>query len=125
MVAGLYATVPVLEDCWIVIFRDVGRYQMAVDGNDIQDREGWAAVSRDWYSRASEKAPTIGCLFYHLAILSPTNTLQQLCYILKSLYVDAPFASARQSILTFLKPIMSPAKIRQQARAQLWTINTV
>ncbi|KAK3305063.1 uncharacterized protein B0T15DRAFT_363359, partial [Chaetomium strumarium] len=85
MVAVLYATVPVLQDCWIVIFGDVGRYQMAVDGNDIQDREGWAAVSRDRYSRASEKAPTIDCLFYHLAILSRTNTLQQLCYILKSL----------------------------------------
>lgn len=43
---------------------------MAIEEDDMWDREHWTAVSRHWCSKASNKAPTTGRLYYHLAILA-------------------------------------------------------
>ncbi|CAJ2503087.1 Uu.00g104810.m01.CDS01 [Anthostomella pinea] len=58
MMALLYETVPAFEDTWIECLGDLGRYRMAIEDDDIRDREVWTSVSRHWYSKASDKAPT-------------------------------------------------------------------
>ncbi|KAI8951791.1 hypothetical protein F4801DRAFT_263135 [Xylaria longipes] len=106
MMALLYETVPAFEDTWIECLGDLGRYRMAIEDEDIRDREVWTSVSRHWYSKASDKAPTTGRLYHHLAILARPNALQQLFYYTKSLCVPIPFGSAKESIMTLFEPIL-------------------
>jgi Est1 DNA/RNA binding domain len=80
---------------------------MAIEDDDVRDREVWTSVSRHWYSRASDKAPTTGRLYHHLAILARPNALQQLFYYAKSLCVPIPFLSAKESIMTLFDPILN------------------
>ncbi|KAM3064714.1 hypothetical protein ACMFMG_010634 [Clarireedia jacksonii] len=107
MIALLYETVPVFKDTWIECLGDLGRYRMAIEDDDIRDREVWTGVARYWYSKASNKAPTTGRLYHHLAILARPNALQQLYYYAKSLCVVVPFTSARESILTLFDPVLN------------------
>ena len=106
MMALLYETVPAFEDTWIECLGDLGRYRMAIEDDDIRDREVWTGVARHWYSKASDKAPMTGRLYHHLAILARPNALQQLFYYSKSLCVAVPFTSARESILTLFDPVL-------------------
>ncbi|KAI1839424.1 hypothetical protein JX266_014365, partial [Neoarthrinium moseri] len=106
MMTLLYETVPAFEDTWIECLGDLGRYRMAIEDCDIRDREVWTSVSRHWYSKASDRAPTTGRLYHHLAILARPNPLQQLFYYTKSLCVPVPFTSARESIMTLLEPFL-------------------
>lgn len=109
MMALLYETVPAFEDTWIECLGDLGRYRMAIEDEDVRDREIWASVARSWYSKAADKNPTVGRLYHHLAILARPNALQQLYYYARSLTSVKPFASARESILTLLDPILGKA----------------
>ncbi|KAM0400453.1 hypothetical protein ACHAPZ_006620 [Fusarium culmorum] len=106
MMARLYETVPEFEDTWIECLGDLGRYRMAIEDDDIRDREVWAGVSNHWYSKASG-APNTGRLYHHLAILARPNALQQLYYYIKSLTVPIPFISARESIMSLFDPVLS------------------
>lgn len=107
MMALLYETVPAFEDTWIECLGDLGRYRMAIEDDSVRDRETWTAVSRHWYSKASDKAPTTGRLYHHLAILARPTALQQLYYYTKSLCVAIPFQSARESIMTLFDPVLT------------------
>ena len=107
MMALLYETVPAFEDTWIECLGDLGRYRMAIEDDDIRDREVWTGVARHWYSKASDKAPSTGRLYHHLAILARPSAIQQLFYYSKSLCVAVPFASARESILTLFDPVLN------------------
>ena len=84
IMALLYETVPVFEDTWIECLGDLGRYRMAIEEDDLKDREVWTKVARHWYSKASNPAPTKGRLYHHLAILARPNALQQLFYYASS-----------------------------------------
>ncbi|KAK7425954.1 hypothetical protein QQZ08_007536 [Neonectria magnoliae] len=106
MMALLFETVPTFEDTWIECLGDLPRYRMAIEDDDIRDREVWTGVSRHWYSKASDKSPTTGRLYHHLAILARPNALQQLYYYAKSLCVPVPFASARECIATLFDPVL-------------------
>ncbi|KAK2005450.1 hypothetical protein LZ32DRAFT_176186 [Colletotrichum eremochloae] len=114
MMALLYETVPTFEDTWIECLGDLGRYRMAIEDDDLKDREVWTSVSRHWYSKASDKAPTTGRLYHHLAILARPNALQQLFYYTKSLCVPVPFLSARESIMTLFDPHLNGSPTRLQ-----------
>ncbi|KAJ0167490.1 Uncharacterized protein CTA2_2314 [Colletotrichum tanaceti] len=114
MMALLYETVPTFEDTWIECLGDLGRYRMAIEDDDLKDREVWTSVSRHWYSKASDKAPTTGRLYHHLAILARPNGLQQLFYYSKSLCVPVPFLSARESIMTLFDPHLNGSPTRLQ-----------
>ncbi|KAK2006166.1 hypothetical protein LZ32DRAFT_595999 [Colletotrichum eremochloae] len=122
MMALLYETVPTFEDTWIECLGDLGRYRMAIENSDIKDREVWRSVSRHWYSKASDKAPTTGRLYHNLAILEDhniiilarPNALQQLFYYTKSLCVPIPFISARKSIMTLFDPHLNGTPTRLQ-----------
>jgi hypothetical protein len=48
MMALLYETVPAFEDAWIECLGDLGRYRMAIEDEDLRDRENWAGVARSW-----------------------------------------------------------------------------
>ncbi|KAL6702657.1 hypothetical protein ACN47E_001242 [Coniothyrium glycines] len=109
MMALLYETVPTFEETWIECLGDLGRYRMAIEDEDLRDRETWAGVARSWYTKAADKNPTVGRLYHHLAILARPNALQQLYYYSRSLTCVKPFASARESILTLLEPILGKA----------------
>ena len=106
MMALLYETVPAFEDTWIECLGDLGRYRMAIEDEDVRDRETWAGVARSWYSKAADKNPFVGRLYHHLAILARPNALQQLYYYARSLTCVRPFPSARESILTLLEPVL-------------------
>ncbi|KAF8249140.1 hypothetical protein K440DRAFT_544295 [Wilcoxina mikolae CBS 423.85] len=80
MMALLYETVPAFEDTWIECLGDLGRYRMAIEDDDVRDREVWQNVARFWYSKAVDKTPYVGRLYHHLAILARPNILQQLFY---------------------------------------------
>ncbi|KAJ6446896.1 NADH:ubiquinone oxidoreductase subunit [Purpureocillium lavendulum] len=115
MMALLYETVPAFEDTWIECLGDLGRYRMAIEDDDIRDRETWTGVSRYWYSKASDKSPTTGRLYHHLAILARPNALQQLYFYTKSLCVPIPFPSARESIMTLFDPLLNGSPQRLDA----------
>ncbi|KAF1834907.1 hypothetical protein BDW02DRAFT_316532 [Decorospora gaudefroyi] len=109
MMALLYETVPAFEDTWIECLGDLGRYRMAIEDEDVRDRETWAGVARSWYTKAADKNPTVGRLYHHLAILARPNILQQMYYYSRSLTCVKPFGSARESIMTLLDPILGRA----------------
>ena len=76
MIALLYETVPAFKDTWIEYLGDLGCYRMAIEDDDIRDREVWTGITRHCYSKASDNAPTTGRLYYYLAILTRPNALQ-------------------------------------------------
>ncbi|KAJ8065089.1 hypothetical protein OCU04_005802 [Sclerotinia nivalis] len=112
MMALLYETVPTFEDIWIECLGDLARYRMAIEDDDIRDREIWTG----WYSKASNKVSTIGRLYHHLAILARPNALQQLYYYAKSLCTVLPFTSARESILTLFDSVLNAENGQGQYR---------
>lgn len=105
--ALLYETIPAFEDTWIECLGDLARYRMAIEDEDIRDRETWTGVARGWYLKASNRLPRTGRLYHHLAILARPNALQQLFYYAKSFCVATPFPSARESIMTLFEPVFS------------------
>ena len=115
MMALLYETVPAFEDTWIECLGDLGRYRMAIEDDDIRDRENWTNVARQWYSKASDKSPTTGRLYHHLAILARPNALQQIFYYSKSLSVAQPFPSARESVLTLFDPALKASQSQSRS----------
>ena len=113
MMTLLFETVPAFEETWIECLGDLGRYRMAIEDDDIRDREVWTQVSRQWYLKASDRAPRIGRLYHHLAILARPNALQQLFFYGKALSVSQPFPAAKDSILTLFEPILSGKQTRR------------
>lgn len=107
MMALLYETVEAFRDTWVECLGDLGRYRMAIEDDDIRDREIWTGVARFWYTKASNTSPDTGRLYHHLAILARPNALQQLYYYAKSLCVGIPFRSARDSVMTLFDPLLS------------------
>ena len=104
MMTLLFETVPAFEGTWIECLGDLGRYRMAIEDDDIRDREVWTQVARQWYLKASDRSPETGRLYHHLAILARPNILQQLFFYNKALSVPQPFIAAKESILTLFQP---------------------
>lgn len=105
MMALLYKTLPGFGEELITCLGDLGRYRMAIEDEDNQDRETWASVAEFWHVKASDKSPRTGRLFHHLAILARPNTLKQLDYYVKSLLCSPPFKPAQESVMTLFRPI--------------------
>jgi hypothetical protein len=111
MMSLLLETVPSFEETWIECLGDLSRYRMAVEDEDVKDREIWAQVARYWYCKAADKMPTVGRLYHHLAILARGNPLQQLYLYSRSLTSAQPFLSARESIQSLLEPAIKGEKL--------------
>ncbi|KAI1663323.1 EST1-DNA-bind domain containing protein [Pyrenophora tritici-repentis] len=110
MVALLYETVPAFEDTWIECLGDLGRFRMAIEDEDVRDRETWAGVARSWYIKAADKNPTVGRLYHHLAILARPHVLLQMYYYSRSLASVKPFQNARESIKALLDPLVQESQ---------------
>ncbi|KFX95339.1 hypothetical protein O988_05846 [Pseudogymnoascus sp. VKM F-3808] len=108
MMTLLLETVPKFEDTWIECLGDLGRYRMAIEDDNVRDREVWAQVARQWYLKSANRSPKIGRLYHHLAILARPDALPQLLYYGKSLAVPTPFTAARESIMTLFEPTLNP-----------------
>ncbi|PGH13930.1 hypothetical protein AJ79_03345 [Helicocarpus griseus UAMH5409] len=108
MMALLMESVPAFEETWIECLGDLARYRMAVEENDIHDREVWAGVARYWYNKAADKSPKVGRIQHHLAVLARPNIVQQLFFYTKSLICVQPFLNARESILLLFNPLLEP-----------------
>lgn len=107
MMTLLYQSVPDLEKTWIECLGDLGRYRMAIEDDDIRDREVWTYVARRWYLKASDEQPATGRLYHHLAILARPNVLQQLFFHGKALSVSQPVLTAPESIVTLFEPVLN------------------
>ncbi|KAL5349682.1 hypothetical protein ACLOAV_004712 [Pseudogymnoascus australis] len=108
MMTLLLETVPAFEDTWIECLGDLGRYRMAIEDDNVRDREVWAQVARQWYLKSANRSPITGRLYHHLAILARPDALPQLLYYGKSLAVPIPFTAARESIMTLFEPTLNP-----------------
>jgi Est1 DNA/RNA binding domain len=106
MMALLKESVPAFEDTWIECLGDLARYRMAIEDEDLRDREVWSGVARYWYNKTADKLPRIGRIQHHLAVLARPNALQQLFYYTRALTCIQPFLNARESILTVFNPIL-------------------
>jgi len=116
MMALLYETVPALEDIWVECLGDLGQHRMAIEDDDIRDREVWTGVPRHWYLKISGEDPITGRLYHHLAILARSNAPQQLFYYSKSLCVVSPFTSAREAILILFDLVLNSDNHQGQYR---------
>jgi hypothetical protein len=54
MMALLFDTDLTFEEPWIECLGDLGCYRMAIEDDDIRDREVWTKVSRQWHLKASD-----------------------------------------------------------------------
>lgn len=102
----LYEIIPAFQETWIECLGDLARYRMAIEDDDIRDRENWTTVSRHWYTAALDTSPPPGRLHHHLAILARPNAVQQLHFYAKSLCVAMPFLTARHSIINLFDPLL-------------------
>lgn len=100
----MYVTVPAFRQIWTECLGDLARWRMALEPEG-DDRGVWTAVSRDWYSKASDEEPTTGRLCHNLAILS-SPILQSLFYCTKSLCVPRRFDDTRIHIRALFDPVM-------------------
>ena len=107
MMGLLSETVPSFKNTWVECLGDLSRYRIAIEYDDTKDRDTWMGAAEHWYSKASDKFPTRGRLYHHLAILARPNALQQLFYYAKSICEVVPFTSARESILILLEPLLT------------------
>ena len=76
MISLLLETVISFENTWIECLGDLSRYRMAVEEEELRDRETWCSVVKYWYCKAADRMPNVGRLYYHLVILVRPNALQ-------------------------------------------------
>ena len=110
IMALLYETVPAFKDNWAMCLGDLSRYCMEVV---VQDnvKELWGTTARSWYGKAADRQPTIGRLYFHIAISTTQNILQQLFFYSKSMTVDPPFLPARKFISSFLDTLVTNCQV--------------
>ena len=92
MMTLLYETVPAFEETWIECLGDLGRYRMAIEDDDIRDREVR-------YLKASDRSPETGRLYHHLAILARPNALQQ-SFLLQIIVCSSTLCGSKRVDLT-------------------------
>ena len=107
MMALLFETVPSFEETWIECLGDLGRYRMAIEDDDPRERDIWAGISQYWYRMAADRAPGVGRLYHHLAILARSEPFQQVYYYCRSFTCVQLFPSARESVLAVFEPIFN------------------
>jgi hypothetical protein len=99
-------TIPVFADTWFECLGEISWYRMALEEDNSRDRGVWTYNARNWYSKASDRAPTTGRLYHRRAVLARPDALQELCSHSKSICVTDPFKSARTSMLTLFNQVL-------------------
>ena len=106
MVALLFETVEAFRDTWIECLGDVARYRMAIEDENLRDREIWSGNARSWYLKAADNSPHVGRLYHHLAILARPDALKQLHYYSRSSTSVQIFSGARESVLILFQQFL-------------------
>lgn len=122
MMALLHETVESFRTTWVECLGDLGRYRMAVEDEDIRDRDTWAGVARSWYNKAADTNPNVGRLWHHLAILARPHMAQQLYLYNRSLTSVVPFMNARESIVTIFDPVLQTPEKLGLNKTDLWLL---
>ena len=78
MVALLMEIVPSFFETWIECLGDLARYRMAIEEDDLRDRQIWSNVARTWYNMAADRSLNVGRIQHHIAVLARPNIVQQL-----------------------------------------------
>jgi hypothetical protein len=105
MMALLKESVPAFEDTWIECLGDLARYRMALEDEDLRDREVWSGVARYWYNKVADKNPKIGRIQHYLAVLARRNALQQLFDHSRAWYAAHPRRTEQRPALTLFDSI--------------------
>ncbi|KAF2496385.1 hypothetical protein BU16DRAFT_561204 [Lophium mytilinum] len=99
MMGLFFEMFPAFETTWMESLGDLARYRMAIEEDDLRDRDIWSGVATSWYQKGAVKEPNAGRLSHHLAILARPNVSEQLSLFAKSLTSIKPFSASRESIL--------------------------
>lgn len=67
-----------------------------------------------WYNKAADKAPNVGRIQHHLAVLAQPNIVQQLFYYSKALVSVIPFQNIRESVMLLFNPFLEESEIANQ-----------
>ncbi|KAJ2893949.1 hypothetical protein MKZ38_008055 [Zalerion maritima] len=117
MVSVLYESVPAFENILMESLGDLARYRMAIEDNDMAEREVWGATSMHWYFKKLQVTPDVGRLCHHLAVLSQPNILHEMFYYSKSLCLRNPFKSTTDSIKTLFAAMLNSGSRRLKGTA--------
>jgi hypothetical protein len=80
----LLQDVPVFQAIWMECLGDLARYLYGIEENDMEDREHWKDIAKEWYLKTIDVSHGMeGRLFHHLGILSKDDQLLQLFYFAK------------------------------------------
>lgn len=116
MMTLLFESVPAFEETWIECLGDLARYRMAIEEVDTREREIFCGLARYWYNQVADKNPGVGRIQHHLAVLSAPDVIQALFYYTKSLLSVNPFASARESVLILIGPVLDHTRPNEGAQ---------
>ncbi|KAH7002580.1 hypothetical protein EDB80DRAFT_867582 [Ilyonectria destructans] len=94
----LHEAAPRFDNTWYECLGDLGRYRLRTNSADSTSDEKWKTISRHWYCRTSFQMPTTGRFYHRLAMLSGSNVVQQMFYLIKSLCVPEPFLQSKELI---------------------------
>lgn len=107
MITLLYETVTTFKNTWIKCLKNLTRYCMIIENDDIQDQEVWNEVARFWYSKTADKSSNVRWLYHYLVILARSFSLQQLSLYIKFLTCVTSFESVRDSIMILFTLILN------------------
>ena len=114
MLTLLLESVPKFEEMWTECLGSLARFQMAMEGVDVHEREMWAGIARYWYNRAAAKQPKLGRIQFQLALLSQGDFLRQLFYYTGALMSNCPFPAARAAIVGLSNTASRGSRLNQQ-----------
>jgi hypothetical protein len=100
-------TMPTFEDSWIECLGDLGRYRMAIEDDEIRDREVWTPVLRHRYLQTPNIAPAVGKDHHRLATMTLPHAMYQLLRHAGSIRVSTLFTSAKDSVMTLFDPVLN------------------
>jgi hypothetical protein len=56
MIRPLLGAEPSFSHEWVEILGDLSRYRLAIDGNDVDDREIWSGIAQQWYIQTDHRS---------------------------------------------------------------------
>ena len=80
---------------------------MALQSDEITDRQLWNNTFRLWYKKAIDKDPNRGELYHHLATLMSPYTSKQLSLYARSLTCVSPSELAKADIISMFNQFLS------------------
>lgn len=77
---------------------------MAIEEENMADRQVWSEVSKRWYPKAPDPGSTTGRLYHHLAFCGWPGGTKQLFYYAITPCVTIPFERTRERVMTLPEP---------------------